>query len=100
MLTVLTIMQCMHVKHVFYTDMQTVLSMEEELTAKHVFRTSRLEALEYISSTDLCFACGIRPHLVGGAMMRRECKHVESASITLDVFASRESACTLDVDLA
>ena len=37
MLTVLTIMQCMHVKHVFYTDMQTVLSMEEELTAKHVF---------------------------------------------------------------
>jgi hypothetical protein len=36
MLTVLKIMQCMHVKPVFYTDMQTVLSMEEELTTKHV----------------------------------------------------------------
>ena len=56
MLTVLTIMQCMHVKHVFYTDMQTVLSMEEELTAKHVFRTSRLEALEYICALLAAFA--------------------------------------------
>ena len=36
MLTVLKIMQCMHVKPVFYTDMQTVLGMEEELAGKHI----------------------------------------------------------------
>lgn len=36
MATMLMLMQCMQTKPVFFTDMQTVLQMEAELTTKHV----------------------------------------------------------------
>lgn len=36
MLTTIALMTCMHIKPVFFTDMQTVLQMEDELTKKNI----------------------------------------------------------------